>query len=162
MAGNEVVPPDAVFIGSGNQTHAARGAELTRDGTAIYTADDAYWMLGSKTLPTEVAAGDSVTLWDGAQITVCGDGWYRVDVGAAPVWLCGNPKSQPPAVDGMVVYGGIPFHPAEGYGVIATSTTLLARYQPKINGGALVLTEKKKPVIFIAPTGGEWSVRPWQ
>ncbi|MBR0447906.1 MAG: ComEC/Rec2 family competence protein [Clostridia bacterium] len=162
VAGNQAVPPDAVFVGVGNPTHASRGAELIHDGTAIYTADNAYWMLGSKTLPTEIAVGDSVTLWAGAQVTVCGDGWYRVDVGATPVWLCGNPKSQPPETDGMVVYSGIPSHPAEGYGVIATSTTLLARYQPKISGGTLVLTEKNESVIFIAPTGGEWSVRPWQ
>ena len=62
----------------------------------------------------------------------------------------------------MVVYGGIPSHPAAGYGVIATSTGRLAQHQPDIRGGTLVLTEKNESVIFIAPTGGEWSVRPWQ
>lgn len=161
VAGNQPAPPEAVFVGRGNPIHTARGAELAHSGTALYTADRAYWMLGSH-LPTEIAEGDNVNLWAGAQVTVWGDGWYRVDVGTAPVWLCGSPKSPPPETDGMVVYGGIPSHPAAGYGVIATSTGRLAQHQPEIDGGTLVLTEKKESVIFIAPTGGEWSVRPWQ
>lgn len=162
VAANESTPPDAVFVGRGDPVHTARAAELTRGGTDIYTADGAPWALGSAVPPTAVAEGDGVTLWEGAQITVCGDGWYRVDVGATPVWLCGDPKSQPPATDGIVVYGGIPSYPTEEYAVVATSTARLAKYQPVLNDHTLILTEKNESVIFIAPAGGKWSVRPWQ
>lgn len=161
IATNESTPPDAVFVGRGDPAHAARAVELADGGTALYTADRAFWTLGSNAPPAEVAEGDSITLWKGAQVTVCG-GWYRVDLGTTPVWLCSNPKTQPPESDGMVVYGGIPSYPVEGYGVIATSTGRLAQHQPDINGGTLVLTEKNESVIFIAPAGGKWSVRPWQ
>ena len=153
--------PDMVFIGEGIPSHAARLGEFSRGGADLYTADGAYWALGCSVAPAQVAVGHSVTLWDGAQVTVFDNEWYRVDVGAQPVWLCGNPKSAPPQVDGITVYGGIPTNPTDGYGVIATSTGQLRRYQPHI-GGALVLTESNESVIFIAPKGGEWSVWPWQ
>lgn len=162
IATNESAPPDAVFVGRGDPAHTARTVELADGGTMLYTADRAFWALGSNVPSTEVAAGDTVTLWEGAQITVCGDGWYRVKVGADPVWLCGNPQSQPPETDGIVVYGGIPAHPVEGYAVVTASTKRLAKYQPEFHGGSLVLTEKNESVIFIAPAGGKWSVRPWQ
>ena len=109
-----------------------------------------------------MVVGDTVTLWDGAQITVCEGDLYRVEVGTETVWLCGDAAVMPPANEGVTVVAGIPKVPTAGYTVVTTSTARLRRYQPHLAGNTLVLTETNESVIFIAPTGGEWSVWPWQ
>lgn len=154
--------PTFIFVGEGDAAHTATLQEMSRRGAAVYTADDGVWAYGCATPPKALAKEESVPLWESATLTAFGDGWFRVDVGAETVWLCGNPEAPPPSAEGVIVYGGIPQQPTVGYAVVATSTAQLQRYQPLFSSGTLVLTESDESVIFTARQGGEWSVWPWQ
>lgn len=160
-ASGETTPPTAVFIGKGDPNHAARAYDVLLGGARVYTADP-LWTLGCPEQPAPMAVGDTVTLWDGAQITVYDGELYRVEVGAETVWLCGDAAVMPPTNEGVAVVAGIPKAPTAGYTVVTTSTARLRRHQPHFADNTLVLTETNESVIFIAPTGGEWSVWPWQ
>ena len=107
----------------------------------------------------EMLVGTNVHLWDGCYLTVCADGWWRLQMDDAVLWIATDPGAENPTSDGACLYvGGTPTDPPHKEYMVVCSEAWLRRHHPALTGRETFVIEN--PITLI-PRGGEWRMSLW-
>ena len=142
----EVPPftPDVVVVG---ESTVADESETNRfpAAQAVFTA--------------AMPIGTVVELWKDCHLTVCSDGWWRLQMDDAAIWIATDATAPVPDGDGAYVYvGGTPTHPPAADYTVVCSHSWLKRHHPTLTGRETFVIEN--PITLI-PRRGEWRMSLW-
>ena len=136
--------PTAIVVG---ESAAADATQLSRFPAAqVWTT-------------TAMPVGTKVHLWNECVLTVCADGWWRLQMEDAVLWIATDPAVATPVPDGACLYvGGTPTDPPREDYTVVCSEAWLRRYHPALTGRETFAIEN--PITLI-PRGGEWRMSLW-
>ena len=103
--------------------------------------------------------GTDVTLWKDCHLTVCDNGWWRLQIQDAILWIATDPTAAAPADACTCLYvGGTPTHPPDTAYTVVCSEGWLRRHRPAPTGRETFVIEN--PITLI-PHKGEWRMSLW-
>ncbi len=152
---------DWVIIAKGAPMDAGLLADLYRQTGApqVVTTDREDWFAGVTFSVGRIPYAKPLTLWDGCTLTPTTKTWWRLDCGANPVQVGGDPAIPCPTPEGLAVYAGLPSR-VHTPAVVACDPEDLVGQPLDWAQDAHILTDEC--VTFTVRPGGEWSVLPWQ
>lgn len=150
---------DTVLVGEGAPMDASHLQNLA-DSTgspALYTADTRRWEVFTPLSLTRVAAGETLSLWEGCGVTCLDASWWWVDTVGGTA-LLGAGASLPRRAD-LTVYTAPPVSLPDTLCVLACSEYQLAQQRPEWGDKTYWLSGDS--ITYITRPGKKWSVSPW-